>query len=116
MKFIIYCSSDGTFYSNRYSDEWSTDSLNAHKYESRAEAQRDVDDFADIVSSQMTILEVDVNKMTMAGVHQADCAHRADNGFYCLRPKGHKGLHHRLATVWSDDGKSRLITSADNNA
>ncbi len=25
-------------------------------------------------------------------------------------------IHHRLATVWGDDGKSRFITSADNDA
>lgn len=42
MKYIIYCSSDGTFYSNRDSDEWSTDSVNAYCYESRSEAQSNV--------------------------------------------------------------------------
>lgn len=115
MKYIIYCSSDGTFYSNRDSDEWSTDSLNAHCYESRSEAQSDVDGFAHIVSSQLTILDRDVGKMTKAGVHQADCAHRADNGLYCLRQRKHKGLHARIASVWGDDGKSRLVSSTDND-
>jgi len=45
------------------------------------------------------------------GVAASDCAHKADNGMYCLRPRGHQGEHARIASVWGDDGVSRINTS-----
>jgi hypothetical protein len=62
------------------------------------------------------IIPVFNEQENLRALHQADCAHRADNGLHCLRPRKHKRLHARIASVWGDDGKSRLVSSADNDA
>lgn len=47
------------------------------------------------------------------GVHESDCAHASDTELYCLRPRGHTGLHYRIASKWGDDGHAVLITDPD---